>query len=237
MSNSFFQFKQFTIHQQHCAMKVCTDACLLGAYAASVLRNDELNILDIGTGTGLLALMLAQKTPAQIDAVEINEAAASQAAENVAASPWAANVRVIHTDIKTFPPGKKYDLIISNPPFFEDDLRSADQSKNDAKHNSGLTMTKLLKIIQQLLSTAGAATLLLPYARTAFVQATAAKMGFFVSAKIKVRPSPRHDFFRTILVLTQQEADLIEEEIFIHDEQRNYSPRFASLLKDYYLKL
>lgn len=218
-------------------MKVCTDACLLGAYAASELQGNESNVLDIGTGTGLLALMLAQKTNAQIDAVEIQAAAAKQASQNVLASPWATKVQVIHNDIKYFYPNKKYDCIISNPPFFEADLRSADEKKNDAKHDSGLTLSELINTIKFLLSDTGNATLLLPFARTAFAKKLVTQAGLYISASITVRPSPTHPFFRTILAITKQPIEFVEESFSIHDEQRNYSARFSALLKDYYLKL
>ena len=131
MSNTYFQFKQFTIHQDKCAMKVCTDACMLGAWTAGKLGGSGINnILDIGCGTGLLSLMLSQKINASIDAVEIDADAAKQAGENISASPWAANIRVIHTSLQEFMPKKKYDLIICNPPFYENDLRSEHENKN-----------------------------------------------------------------------------------------------------------
>src|SRR6185369_1848613 len=121
MSNSYFQFKQFTIHQDRCAMKVTTDACLFGAWVAEKVKSQKSkikNLLDIGTGTGLLSLMYSQKNSnCTIDAIEINEEAYEQAKENVAASPFAEQVHVMKGDVRTFLLDKKYDLIISNPPF------------------------------------------------------------------------------------------------------------------------
>src|SRR5437868_5022622 len=144
MPNNYFQFKQFIIQQDNCAMKVCTDACLFGAYIANELQSIPVNtILDIGAGTGLLSLMLAQKTTAVIDAVEIDNAAFEQAKENIAASPWKEKINTYHADISTFKTGKRYEHIISNPPFFEDDLRSNDEKKNFAKHDSSLTLENL----------------------------------------------------------------------------------------------
>src|SRR4026209_1473778 len=122
MPNNFFRFKQFTVHQEQCTMKVCTDSCITGAWVADyILRNQlqVLNCLDIGTGTGLLALMLAQKTGMLIDGVEIDNDAFVQATENFADSPWEKRLHSFHADITTFPTSKEYDLIISNPPFFE----------------------------------------------------------------------------------------------------------------------
>ena len=128
MSNSYFQFKQFIIHQDRCAMKVTTDACLFGAWVAEEDKSEKIitkNVLDIGTGTGLLSLMYAQKNSlANIDAIEIDEDAYIQAKENVAASPFAERINIIHDDIKRFTFSKKYDCIISNPPFYEKEIRS-----------------------------------------------------------------------------------------------------------------
>jgi tRNA1Val (adenine37-N6)-methyltransferase len=142
MANSFFQFKQFIIHQDRCAMKVTTDACLFGAWVAKEVggqKSEVETILDIGTGTGLLSLMLAQKTNATIDSVEIDEAAAEQAQENANASLWKDRIFVMPGDAKdmayTF--CKNFDIIISNPPFYENELTSSDHQKNLAHHHRG----------------------------------------------------------------------------------------------------
>src|SRR5262245_58656662 len=142
MPNSYFQFKQFVIHQEHCAMKVTTDGCLFGAWVAASKAGNAAagkHVLDIGTGTGLLSLMYAQKHPhAQIDAIEIDEAAAQQAADNFAASPWQKRLQLIHSDIKDYRPSHPYDTIISNPPFYENQLSSGNAKKNMAHHSSSI---------------------------------------------------------------------------------------------------
>ncbi|HEX5652644.1 MAG TPA: methyltransferase, partial [Chitinophagaceae bacterium] len=131
MANSWFRFKQFTIHQDRCAMKVTTDACLFGAWVTEqILNADKLTpitearkILDIGTGSGLLALMLAQQTAHSIDALEIDQQAFEQARENIQASSWPDSIAMIHADARTFQPEFHYDIIISNPPFYEKELK------------------------------------------------------------------------------------------------------------------
>lgn len=240
MPNNFFSFKQFTIQQVHCAMKVCTDACVLGAFTSKLVEEAKVapkNILDIGTGTGLLALMLAQKSPASIDAIEMNEAAAGQAKENFAQSPWAEKIHLMHGSIQQFVASKKYDLIISNPPFFEDDLRSANTDKNDAKHDSSLTLQELVHAIRENLAEDGFSTVLVPYHRTTYFKNIVGEAGLFVNNMMLLQQSPKHSFFRSIVVLAKQKENCKEETLVIHDEQRQYSPAFTGLLRDYYLNL
>lgn len=237
MSNNYFQFKQFTIHQDKCAMKVCTDACLFGA----VFANCQLqiaNCLDIGTGTGLLALMLAQKNAtAIIDTVEIDADAALQAKENVTASPWANRIQVINQDILTFNPGKQYDCIISNPPFFEDDLQSADETKNKAKHHTSLTLIQLLQVVDKHLAATGLFAVLLPYHRVENFTEEALRYGLHLNKKILVKQTPKHEYFRGILFFKRDEIKPQLTELIIKDAENQYSTEFTALLKDYYLYL
>jgi tRNA1Val (adenine37-N6)-methyltransferase len=238
LANSYFQFKQFTIHQDRCAMKVCTDACLFGAYMAKELQLiPATNILDIGSGTGLLSLILAQKTNAFIDAVEIDHAAFEQAKENFAGSLGKERINVYNTDITSFEPGKKYDHIISNPPFFEDDLRSIDEKKNFAKHDISLTLEELLKAIEDHLTGDGSFSVLVPFHRTSYFEAAAAKLNFHPAKKILVKQTTTHNYFRSILIFSRKPCTPGREEIIIKNEDGNYSEGFITLLKDYYLYL
>lgn len=242
MANSYFQFKQFTIQQENCAMKVTTDACLFGSLCPTFdERKEVFKVLDIGTGTGLLSLMFAQKKQsAVIDAVEIDEDAFQQATENVAASPWSHRIKVIHTDAKEFDSGNQYDFIISNPPFYEKELKSDDAKKNLAHHNKGLLLPELLNAVKKNLKPGGRFSLLLPYKRNEEIKRMMSDSNLFIQQLTFVRQSATHDYFRIILSgkLTDNEpAETIIDEISIKDKNNQYTPEFTALLKDYYLHL
>lgn len=240
MPNNYFQFKQFKVYQDQCAMKVCTDACLFGAYTADLIHEEKMacnTILDIGAGTGLLSLMLAQKTTALIDAVEIDKAAYDQASENIKRSPWKERLHVFNEDISLFSPGKKYDVIISNPPFFEGDLKSADANKNTAKHDTALTLQQLLSVVKVQLNEAGVFAVLLPYQRAAHCIETAEQIQLYCFQKTLAKQTAKHPYFRGLLFFSGQQKTMDEEIIIIKNEDGSYSDRFAFLLKDYYLHL
>ncbi|MES2850640.1 MAG: methyltransferase [Bacteroidota bacterium] len=236
MPNNYFKFKQFTIQQENCAMKVCTDACLFGAWVADQVKTKAAtNILDIGTGTGLLSLMLAQRVPAMIDAVEIDEAAYLQAKENFEQSPWKERLGIFNTNILKFDVEKKYDCIISNPPFFENDLKSTDKNKNAAKHDTALTLEQLLPTVQKLLKDDGSFAVLIPYHRVEECILLAEKFGLQLSKKVLVKQTPKHEYFRGILIFSCTKKNMLTEEITIKNESNIYTERFSELLKDYYL--
>ncbi|MFI5186088.1 MAG: tRNA1(Val) (adenine(37)-N6)-methyltransferase [Chitinophagales bacterium] len=242
MSNSYFRFKQFTIHQDRCAMKVTTDACLFGAWVAGEDKSEKLNtknILDIGTGTGLLSLMYVQKKSfALIDAIEIDEGAYEQAKENIAASPFAERIRVINDDVKTCSFTKKYDEIISNPPFYEKEIRSANEKKNMAHHQEGLLLEDLLDVIKQNLSQAGVFYLLLPFKRNEEIRKILLKQTNFVSKIVFVRQSIKHNYFRLMIkgkLKQETDTETMIEEISIRNDSQQYTDEFKELLKDYYL--
>jgi tRNA1Val (adenine37-N6)-methyltransferase len=238
MSNNYFKFKQFTVQQDQCAMKVCTDACLFGAWAGNRLQlKRPAHILDIGTGTGLLSLMLAQQNMAAIEAVEIDPAAFLQAKENFAASPFTDRLQITNADIAGFTSGKKYDGIISNPPFFEDDLKSPQQNKNAAKHDTTLTLPVLLHRVKHLLTDDGWFAVLLPFHRADFFVTQSLQQNLFCNEKVVVRQTPGHHYFRAMLLFSANKTETANKEISIKDGQGNYTPEFISLLKDYYLYL
>jgi tRNA1Val (adenine37-N6)-methyltransferase len=238
--NSYFKFKQFTIQQDKCAMKVCTDACLFGAWAANYLVTQKINpatILDIGTGTGLLSLMLAQKTDAAITAVEIEEAAYTQATENIAASIFKNKITVHLADITKHIFPNKFDTIICNPPFFEDQLKSNNLARNAAMHATTLSYEALAKAINENLTENGNAFLLLPHYAIAQFEKIFAGENLFVQHIVHVKHSPTHPFFRAILRIGKSSVSKTLEEISIKEIDREYSESFVGLLKDYYLYL
>ncbi len=246
MANQFFRFKQFTVHQQLAAMKVCTDSCILGACAAmqlQALSTPVKNILDIGTGTGLLSLMLAQKTTANITAIDLDKDAITQAGENFSQSPWHNKIELIETSLQDYFPATQFDCIISNPPFYENDLLSPHVSKNKAKHDTGLTLDELSGGIKRLLAPGGFAFILLPWQRYELMKTVVTSDGLFMSKALHIRQTPAHDFFRAIIVLKREpvsKADITE--LTIHDtasagNNRDYTNDFIDLLKDYYEKL
>jgi tRNA1Val (adenine37-N6)-methyltransferase len=236
MPNAYFRFKRFTIHQDRCSMKVCTDSCILGAWSA-LETGESKRILDIGTGTALLALMLAQKSPAQVDAIEWDPESSEQARENIQNSPWSERITLIQADARTFESADPYDFIISNPPFFESDLRSPDPKKNKAKHDDSLRLEELLEIIAKTLTPPGAFSILLPFQRTEYFENLARDKGFFPKKKLYVRQSPKHPFFRSLILFSSEKRiDVEPGRLNIRDESGENSQDFRELMKDYYGK-
>ena len=220
-------------------MKVCTDACLFGAWVGGKVGGWEMvvdSILDIGTGTGLLSLMLAQKSTAHIDAIELDEHAAEQAAENFETSEWKQRLQVITADTRTVHLGKKYDLIISNPPFFENDLKSGNTQRNLALHSQELSLTELLAVISKHISDTGKFALLLPYHRKPEFEKLAADTGFYLEESVSVKQTPNHNFFRLMFLFGRTKVTGMESEMYIRNEDV-YGEEFMDLLRDYYLKL
>jgi tRNA1Val (adenine37-N6)-methyltransferase len=233
MGNTYFQFKEFRIDQDRCAMKVCTDSCLFGAWIP--VRENDRAILDIGTGTGLLALIMAQRTAAQIDAVELEPEAYGQALENAARSKWSDRIRVHLTDISGFNPGKTYDLVVCNPPFYEHDLESVNPEEKFAKHGVGLTLDKLFQSIQKLTNQDTRLALLLPYFRKQATIKIAAGHGWYPAQELHVRNRAGDPCFRYLVVLTKKEVTNAEiNEMTIYQDQKTYTEPFTVLLSTLY---
>lgn len=219
-------------------MKVCTDACLFGAWTAQHLENIQpRNILDIGTGTGLLALMLAQKLRGSIDSIEINHDAYLQAVDNILNTPWKSRFYVINDDAKIFKFARVYDLIIANPPFYENELRSPDINANMARHDESLTLEALLFIAANNLADNGSFGVLIPNWRLDYFINVAAGFQLFPRKIENVKPSTKHECFRSMIILATEPSVDIEQTILTIKDGNNYTSEFIELLKDYYLYL
>jgi tRNA1Val (adenine37-N6)-methyltransferase len=235
MSNSYFRFKHFTVHQDRSAMKVCTDSCIQGAWTSSKLKSFK-NILDIGTGTGLLTLMLAQNSTAIIDGIELDRESFLQASENIKESPWNNRIHIVEGDARYYSFKHKFDFIICNPPFFESDLQSPDLKKNKSKHEISFTLEDLIKIVSANLEADGAFSVLLPFHRTEYFVKLATANGFFLQEKILLRQTPRHEPFRSICLFGYQKPkEIMVEELTIKNADGKNSPEYESLMKEYYL--
>ena len=220
-------------------MKVCTDSCLFGAWVAGKTEQKIIRpktILDIGSGTGLLSLMLAQKSGAQIDAVDIDKNSFVQASGNFIASPWNERLRAFHSDIKEWKTLCKYDLIIANPPFYENDLKP-EGNGSISKHSTTLRLQDLLLKAKNLLSEYGNFALLLPWTRTKWFENAASEYSLFLKEELEVQQTPLHHYFRTMLLLQNQKTGTLKNELTIKNNNNEYTHEFIELLKDYYLYL
>lgn len=240
MANTFFKFKQFTVHQEHCAMKVCTDACIQGAFTAQYLADNEITapaILDLGAGTGLLSLMLAQQVDGAITAVELDAAAALQAMQNFDDSPWAHRLTLTRQDIRKMDGTVKYDFIISNPPFYERALKSGHAGKDQAMHATNLSYQELITAADQQLAVSGELSVLLPYTAFEGFRELALAAGLHLKQVLYIRQSVNHGFFRTVGIFSRKPGNTVVSELSVYDAERVYTPGFVELLEPYYLYL
>ncbi len=234
MANDYFDFKQFTIRQEQCAMKVSTDAVLFGACINSA---DARNVLDVGTGTGLIAIMLAQKSKARIDAVEIDSNAYQQALGNVENCPWKERIKVIHSSFQDFSKhtNNKYDLIVTNPPFFSNSLKAKQEGRNLARHNDMLAPEELLSGVDRLLTSSGRFCLILPYVDSQIFVVNAALYNLYCTRKTNVKPLHQKKIYRVIMEFSHQRSKIIENDIVIRNELDNYTEEYKLLTRDFYL--
>lgn len=235
MPNHFFQFKQFCIRQDRTAMKVCTDGCVFGGW---VDVDGSTRILDIGTGTGLLALMAAQRNAtALIDAVEIEEAACGQAWENVQASPWRDRVSITNSPIQAFQPGYRYDLIIANPPFYHNHLRRHHLQQNLALHGEALSLPELAGSVHRLLRPDGRFAALLPPFQAGLLEELLAGIGMSATGKLHLYDYHGGKHIRTVSTYAYGAAQTHEDIFYIRDAANNYTPEFVQLMKPFYLHM
>lgn len=234
MPNNSFTFRNFTVCQDRCAMKVGTDGVLLGAWARGGQR-----ILDIGTGTGLVALMMAQRNSrAMVTAVEIDHDDAVQARENVAASPYAAYINIVETDIQSFEPSGKFDSIVSNPPFFTDSLKNPDAQRATARHADTLPYSDLFAAVSRLLSADGEFSAVIPFDCLTAFTAEAYLAGLAMSRRCAIRTTPRKQPKRYLVAFchpsSHAETETAEECLMNANGSR--SEWYGRLTRDFYIK-
>lgn len=234
-----FQFKQFSINQDQCAMKVGTDGVLLGAWCP--IDNNPKSILDIGTGTGIIAMMFAQRTSAeQIDALEIDENAFEQATDNFENSPFADRLYCYHAGLDEFieEPEDEYDLIVSNPPFFTEDFKSTDEARNLARFVDAMPFEQLIEAADLLLSENGVFAVIIPFKDEEKYIALAAEFELFPIKVTRVRGTFTTPIIRSLIAFKRFEMPvLIADEIVIEIARHEYTDDYIELTKDFYLKM
>ena len=229
-----FRFMQFSVSQDRCAMKVNTDGVLLGAWADV---SGAKNILDVGTGTGVIALMMAQKNPdAMIDAIEIDKDAFAQAGENFLDSLWSERLYAHHVSLQEFDPKRRYDLIISNPPYFVDDYKTENHQKNIAKHSISLSYGELILGIDRLLSSSGDAFLVLPHFNLQLLEPLAAGKKLFITKVTEVIAVEGKAPYLVLIRLSREKRDCLKSTIVIQNEAGLFTNEYKSLTKEFYLK-
>lgn len=237
MPNISFAFKKFNIKQDKCAMKVGTDAVLLGAW---VNPTDSRKILDIGTGTGIISLMLAQKSKADITAIDIDKESTEQASVNVAESAFKDQIKVRHTSFQDLVrgTGHKFDLIVTNPPYFIDSLKNqAETSRKTARHADLLPFEDLITGVKKLLDEKGKFCLILPKNEAAIFRKMAELKGLYLSKLLRIRTRLEKDSEkRHIMQFEFKESEFSESTLVIEeDSHRNYTQEYKELTRDYYL--
>ena len=233
MANSWFQFQQFRINQDRCAMKISTDAVMLGALADSVFPKE---ILDVGTGTGVIALMLAQRFPdAKIQAVEIDAQAAAQALENFHMNTFSDRMQLWEGKFQEFESQQKYDLIVSNPPYFPDHLKSSDAQRNMALHTDELSFQDLLDKVTQLLAEDGQFWVILPPRQMQDFQKEAERKGLFPARKFTLQDKPGKRIQREICAFSRSQDGVETSAIFIKNEDGTPHETYAGLVSGFLL--
>jgi tRNA1Val (adenine37-N6)-methyltransferase len=231
-----FRFKQFDIYHDKCAMKVGTDGVLLGAWCTA---KDASSALDIGTGSGLIAMMLAQRQPGcVIDAVEIDRESFLQASENAARSPWSGRIRVHHNSFQEFcrKPDHQYDLIVSNPPYFRNSLTNPDPRRTNARHSGSLTMDEIIEGVLKLLAGGGRFCMIMPAAESEIFIKNASGSGLWCRKITTVHPNPGKPSKRCLMEFRRIKGDIQTDELIIElDRRHEYSDEFRKLTGDFYL--
>ena len=237
MSNNYFKFKHFTIEQSDCAMKVGTDGCLLGAWADIAQSR---NILDVGCGSGLIAIMTAQRcSEARITGVELDEDAASQARENAEASPWSERIEIVHKDFLQYVPKEKFDTILSNPPYFTNSMKCPDDKRSKARHDDSLASDALLAHAFELLLEGGKLSVVIPAEQSETWHNQAEVVGLHLTRITFIHTRATAAPKRVLMEFTKGDSTttLSKRDFILEDKPGKYSEEATRLLQPFYLKL
>lgn len=238
MSSLPFKFKQFTIDQDRCAMKIGTDAVLLGAWTS--VNQEPFSVLDIGAGSGVVALILAQRSNAElIDAIEIADDAYEQCTENFENSSWNDRLFCYHTSLKEFTEeiDDKYDLIVSNPPFYSDNYKSDNKQRDLARFEDALPFSHLLESVSNLLSKNGVFSVVLPFKEEERFIALATESRLFPNSILRVKGNPSSEIKRSLMQFSFTECEVEIDELIIETERHQYTQDYINLTKEFYLKM
>ena len=238
MSRQPFKFKQFTVHQDQCAMKVGTDGVLLGAWAP--LGHSPETILDIGAGTGVVALMLAQRSTAQlIDAIEIDDKAYEQCVSNFEQSPWGDRLFCYHASVQEFALeiDDQYDLIVSNPPFYPEAYKTPDKQRNLARFEDALPFGHLLACAAKLLSPSGIFAVIIPFEEEERFTAIASSVGLFVREVLHIKGTPTAKIKRSMIAFSFKKQSVLSNELVIETARHQYTEAYKDLTGEFYLKM
>ena len=231
-----FQFKSFSIKQEQSAMKVGTDGVLLGAWTKPSSYPHK--ILDVGTGTGLIAIMLAQRfTSSQIHAIDIDQASAEEALFNAQSSPWSERLKITYCSLQDYNSSNKYDLIVSNPPYFRDTTQSQDTLRSTARNNDSLSLEYLIEKTHELLNENGELDLIVPSNEFETIQSLSLKFNFYISKLCWVKGTHLSPIKRLMITLSKNKEILEEKNLTIENSRRNYTQEYKNLCQDFYLKL
>ncbi|WP_347839656.1 methyltransferase [uncultured Draconibacterium sp.] len=235
MGNNYFRFKQFTIHQEKAAMKVGIDGVLLGSWAK--VNNCRL-VLDVGTGTGLIALMLAQQSSAKIMAIDVEGNAVIQAQQNVQASPWAEQIQVRKISFQELinDDELKFDLLVSNPPFFQHSLKAGTKERTLARHTDSLPYSVLIEGASRMLSENGRCAFIFPKQAEKEIEHLAEKNNLFLQRKTWVQPKHNKTVNRVLFEFGRNKANVISETLVIYENDGTWTTAFKALTSRYYLK-
>ncbi len=227
-----FTFKRFDITDVHCGHKVGTDGVVLGAWADC---RGATHVIDVGCGSGLIALMIAQRSEAHVTALEINEGAVADAVANVAASPWNGRIEVVGCDFIDYKPSQKVNLIVSNPPFFHESLHSPDVNRANARHEGGLSYRTLIDYASRHLASDGILSFIYASGRSSDIIYCAEMKHLKLRRHCLLRQSTGTEIIRELYEFSPTDGDIVYEDIAIRGEDNEFTPRFKELTKEFYL--